>query len=84
MRVALLKDLPDWQSLLPRVEEIFFTASAVQSFTDDAHRARFKARWLGRYLDHCLGSFFVTIAHASLLPPPERGRAGWGSAPAHS
>ena len=44
MRIALLKDLPDWRAHLPRVEEIFFTASAVQQFTDDAHRARFKQR----------------------------------------
>ena len=61
MRIALLKDLPDWRAHLPRVEEIFFTASAVQQFTDDAHRARFKARWLGRYLDISPESFFVAL-----------------------
>jgi GNAT superfamily N-acetyltransferase len=77
MRIVLLKDLPDWRSHLPRVDEIFFTSSAVQSFTD-AHRARFKARWLGRYLDNYLSSFFVALD--SLFPPPERGRVGWGSA----
>ena len=62
MRISLLKDLPDWRAHLAAVEEIFFTSSAVQSFTDDAHRARFKARWLGRYLDHFPGSFFVALA----------------------
>jgi GNAT superfamily N-acetyltransferase len=61
MRVVRLMDEPDWRSLLPRVEEIFFTASAVQQFTDDAHRTRFKVRWLGRYLDHCLENFFVAL-----------------------
>ena len=95
MRIVPLTDQPDWQSLLPRVEEIFFTSSAVQQFTDDAHRARFKARWFGRYLDNFPGSFFVALAptnllppsetslppspETSLLPPPERGRVGWGS-----
>ncbi len=80
MRIALLKDLPDWRAHLPAVEEIFFTSSAVQSFTDDAHHARFKARWLGRYLDNYPGSFFVALAPASFLPPPARGRVGWGAA----
>lgn len=73
MRIAVLKDLPDWPSLLPRVEEIFFTSSAVQQFTDDAHRARFKARWLGRYLDHFPGSFFVALAR-----DPERREPAFG------
>jgi len=52
-------DEPDWRSLLPRVEEIFFTSSAIQKFTDEARRERFKVRWLGRYLEHYLESFFV-------------------------
>jgi GNAT superfamily N-acetyltransferase len=67
MRIALLNDLPDWRSHVPAVERIFFTSSAVQSFTDDAHRARFKARWLGRYLDHVPGSFFVAIAEEGVI-----------------
>jgi GNAT superfamily N-acetyltransferase len=87
MRISLLKNLPDWRAHVAAVEEIFFTSSAVQSFTDDAHRARFKQRWLGRYLDHFPGSFFVALAPTSLypppetplIPPPERGRVGWGS-----
>jgi hypothetical protein len=62
MRIVLLKDLPDWRSHLPRVEEIFFTASAARHFTDQQHRAHFKQRWLGRYLDHFPGSFFVALA----------------------
>jgi GNAT superfamily N-acetyltransferase len=52
-------DEPDWRSLLPRVEEIFFTSSAIQKFADEARRERFKVRWLGRYLEHYLESFFV-------------------------
>jgi GNAT superfamily N-acetyltransferase len=67
MRVTLLKDLPDWTSHLPRVEEIFFTSSAVQQFTDDAHRARFKQRWLGRYLDNFPDSFFVAITDDAVV-----------------
>ena len=52
-------DEPDWPSLLPRVEEIFFTSSAIQKFADEARRERFKVRWLGRYLEHYLERFFV-------------------------
>jgi GNAT superfamily N-acetyltransferase len=62
MRVVRLMDEPDWRSLLPRVEEIFFTSSAVQNFADEQRRERFKVRWLGRYLEHYLGSFFVALA----------------------
>jgi GNAT superfamily N-acetyltransferase len=93
MRIALLKDLPDWQTHLPRVEEIFFTSSSVQKFTDETARVRFRARWLGRYLDNYPGSFFVALdasipspetpliplPAASSFPPPARGREGWGS-----
>jgi GNAT superfamily N-acetyltransferase len=62
MRVALLKDLPDWRAHLPDVEEIFFTSSAVQQFSDADARARFRERWLARYLEHYSESFFVALA----------------------
>jgi GNAT superfamily N-acetyltransferase len=62
MRIVLLQDLPDWRSHLAAVEQIFFTSSAVQKFPDEARRERFKVRWLGRYLDHFLESFFVALA----------------------
>jgi len=67
MRIALLKDLPDWRAHLPRVEEIFFASSAVQRFADDAHRARFRVRWLGRYLDNYPESFFVALSEDGTL-----------------
>ena len=59
MLIGPLKDLPGWRELLPRAEEIFFSSSAVKSFTDDAHRARFRERWFGRYLDRYPESFLV-------------------------
>jgi GNAT superfamily N-acetyltransferase len=61
MRIVLLKDLPDWRAHLAAIDEIFFTSSAVQQFTDDAHRARFRERWLGRYLDRYPECFFVAV-----------------------
>jgi GNAT superfamily N-acetyltransferase len=35
-----------------RLDAIFFDASATQSFADEAARAAFRERWLGRYLTH--------------------------------
>ncbi len=34
------------------VDRVFFDASSVQSFPDEEERARFRERWLGRYLQH--------------------------------
>jgi GNAT superfamily N-acetyltransferase len=61
MRIAPLKGLPDWRELLPQAEEIFFSSSAVKSFADEAHRARFRERWFGRYLDRYPESFLVAL-----------------------
>src|SRR5262249_16606037 len=33
------------------LEEIFFEASSVQSFADEAHRTAFRNRWLTSYLE---------------------------------
>lgn len=37
--------------LVPRLDDIFFEASATRSFADAAARAEFRWRWLGRYLE---------------------------------
>jgi GNAT superfamily N-acetyltransferase len=42
-----------------QIETIFFASSNVQQFADDAERAVFRQRWLGRYLDHWPEHVFV-------------------------
>jgi GNAT superfamily N-acetyltransferase len=59
MRVARLVEEPNWRDVLPQIDEIFFATSAVQTFRDDQHRASFKGRWLGQYLEHFTDSFFI-------------------------
>jgi ribosomal protein S18 acetylase RimI-like enzyme len=61
MLIGPLKDYPDWRALLPQAEEIFFSSCAVKSFTSDAHRARFRERWFGRYLDRYPENFLVAL-----------------------
>lgn len=43
------------------VERIFFAASSVQSFRDDAHRSAFQWLWLGRYLAEEPDDAFVAL-----------------------
>lgn len=45
-----LADTPD--RVAADLDHIFFTSSTRQSFADDAERALFRERWLGRYLAH--------------------------------
>ena len=59
MRVARLVDEADWKSLWPIVENIFFATSRVQIFANEQARNSFKARWLDRYLNHYIDSFFI-------------------------
>src|SRR5216684_1718046 len=59
MRIARLLEEPDWRDVLSQIDDIFFATSAVQTFRDDQHRASFKVRWLGRYLEHFTNSFFI-------------------------
>lgn len=47
---------------LTAVSRIFFAASGVQTFSDDAAKAAFRQRWLGRYLDHDVAHVYVAIA----------------------
>jgi GNAT superfamily N-acetyltransferase len=59
MRIARLVEETDWRGVLPQIDEIFFATSAVQTFRDEQHRASFKLRWLGRYLEQFTNSFFI-------------------------
>jgi GNAT superfamily N-acetyltransferase len=38
------------ERLIPEIDTIFFESSGTKSFADDAERAAFRERWLGRYL----------------------------------
>src|SRR5262245_61732243 len=59
MRVVRLKDETNWKSLLATVDNIFFATSRIQRFADEQERNLFKARWLDRYLNHYIDSFFI-------------------------
>jgi hypothetical protein len=59
MLVVRLVDEADWKSLWPIVENIFFATSRIQIFADEQARNSFKARWLDRYLNHYIDSFFI-------------------------
>jgi GNAT superfamily N-acetyltransferase len=62
MRIVRLVEEPDWRDVLPQIDAIFFATSAVQNFRDDRHRASFRVRWLGRYLEQFQESFFIARA----------------------
>ena len=67
MRIVRLIDEANWKSLLPTLENIFFTTSTVQIFDDEQEREFFKGRWFGRYLDHYINSFFIARAVDGVL-----------------
>ena len=47
-----LEGLDNADTLVPGIETVFFAASGTQTFENDAARAAFRARWLGRFLTH--------------------------------
>jgi GNAT superfamily N-acetyltransferase len=52
VKVARWVDLPALAATEAEITAIFFETSATQSFADEATRAAFRERWLGRYLAH--------------------------------
>jgi GNAT superfamily N-acetyltransferase len=60
-------DEANWKSLLPIIEDIFFTTSRVQTFADEQARNLFQSKWLVRYLNHYIGSFFIALANDGVL-----------------
>lgn len=62
-RICQLTDLAGWRSRLAEFDPIFFEASLTKSFVDEAARAAFRERWLGRFLGE-----FVHLAHVALAP----------------
>ena len=47
------------------LDAIFFESSNVKSFANDAARAQFRERWLGRYLVHDPKWAFVAVSNSS-------------------
>jgi GNAT superfamily N-acetyltransferase len=45
-------DVGNLPGLASGLDAVFFQSSNVKSFADDASRAQFRERWLGRYLSH--------------------------------
>ncbi|HRD75301.1 MAG TPA: GNAT family N-acetyltransferase [Hyphomicrobiaceae bacterium] len=60
VRIARLVEIDGWERLIRGIEAIFFAASG-RTFSDDAERAAFRERWLGRYLQHD-----VSLTHVAL------------------
>jgi GNAT superfamily N-acetyltransferase len=54
-------EIADRARLLPELDAIFFEASATKSFANEAERAAFRERWLGRYLSHYPDEAFVAL-----------------------
>lgn len=48
--LSRLMEVKDWPERLGELDPIFFAASATKSFPNDAARAAFRERWLGRFL----------------------------------
>ena len=67
LRVVRLMDEANWKSLLPVVENIFFATSRIQIFADEQARNSFKAKWLDRYLNQYIDSFFIARADDGVL-----------------
>jgi GNAT superfamily N-acetyltransferase len=52
LSIRRFTEIADRASLMPALDDIFFAASATQSFASAAERTAFRERWLGRYLAH--------------------------------
>jgi GNAT superfamily N-acetyltransferase len=70
---ARWSEVADRAALEPRLDAIFFEASLTRTFADDAARAAFRERWLGRFLE---GD--PSLAHIALGVDAGGGRAVLG------
>jgi GNAT superfamily N-acetyltransferase len=66
-KVVRWVDLPDRAAAEAEITAIFFASSATQSFADEAVRAAFRERWLGRYLTHDAQHVFVALNEAERI-----------------
>ncbi len=54
--------LPPSPVLIGGIDAVFFEASNTKSFADDAARAAFRQRWLGRFLEHDAEWAYIALA----------------------
>ncbi len=55
-------DLGRDPALIAGIDQVFFESSNTQAFVDNAARAAFRERWLGRYLAHDPAWAYVAVA----------------------
>jgi len=56
-----LTELDRWRQRTSELDPIFFEASLTKTFPDEAARAAFRERWLGRFLEH-----WPELAHVAI------------------
>ena len=59
IEIVRLRACDDRNAVTAAVDRIFFESSATQRFADAEAKARFRERWLGRYLTHHLEHAFL-------------------------
>lgn len=63
---ARYKDLSDGPQLAPQLDAIFFQSSNTKMFANEAARAGFRERWLGRYLTAYPQWFYVALKNGRI------------------
>jgi GNAT superfamily N-acetyltransferase len=63
--IVSFADVERSPNLIAALDEIFFEASATRSFDSERHRACFRERWLGRYLEHEAEHTFLALDASS-------------------
>lgn len=64
--LARYRDLSDSPQLAPQLDAIFFQSSNTKTFANDAARAAFRERWLGRYVTAYPQWFYVARSNGSV------------------
>ena len=62
IQIYRYQDLGTDPALTAGIDHVFFESSTTQEFADDASRAAFRERWLGRYLTHDIAWAYVALA----------------------
>ena len=62
IQIYRYQDLGHEPALARGIDQVFFESSNTQEFADDAARAAFRERWLGRYLTHDSAWAYIALA----------------------
>ncbi len=60
-------DIPGKERLTPEIDAIFFESSNTKTFAEEAERAAFRERWLGKYLANDPQFAYVALASDGTL-----------------